>query len=173
MTEVTLERHSGAQMLARLGTFADLYDEIHSEDPSETDPMFSRASFVARTESQAQEAGFELVTSRVGDVLAGFSFGYPFPAGRWWADCPAPPQDVLSARKFAVIELDVHKTFRGQGLSKRMLTELLAGRTEEYATLTATPGSQAHAMYLRWGWYTVGQFETPPVMDAMVLPLPR
>jgi GNAT superfamily N-acetyltransferase len=173
MTEVTLERHSGAQMLARLDAFADLYDEIHSEDPTETDPMFSRPSFVARTTQQAQEPGFELVTARTGDVLAGFSFGYPFPAGRWWADCPPPPSDVLSARKFAVIELDVRKTHRGQGLSKILLTELLAGRTEEYAILAATPGSQAHAMYLRWGWYTAGQFETPPVMDAMVLPLPH
>lgn len=173
MTEVFLERLSGAQMLARLGAFADLYDEIHSEDPSETDPMFSRPSFVDRTKTQAQAPGFELVTARAGEVLAGFSFGYPFPAGKWWADCPPPPRGILKARKFAVIELDVRQTYRGRGLSKILLTELLAGRAEEYATLAATPGSQAHAMYLRWGWHTAGQFETPPVMEAMVLPLPR
>lgn len=172
MTEVTLERHSGAQMLAMLEGIADLYDEIRSEDPSESDPLFSRASFVARTGSQAREPGFELITAIAAGTTAGFSFGYPFPPGGWWADCPPPPQEVLSSSKFAVIELDVRKSHRGQGLAKRLLENLLAGRPEKYATLAATPGSQAHAMYLRWGWYKAGVFETPPVMDALLVRLP-
>jgi GNAT superfamily N-acetyltransferase len=173
MTEVTLNRHSGPQVLAMLPDIADLYHEIHSEDPGDSDPVFSRPSFVARTDKQALEPGFELITAVAGDGLAGFSFGYPMPAGRWRAECTPPSQEVLDSPKFAVIELDVRKACRGQGLGRKLLDKLLADRAEKYATLAATPGSPAQAMYTRWGWYKIGLFTTPPIMDAMLFPLSR
>lgn len=80
--------------------------------------------------------------------------------------------EVLAASKFAVIELDVVKSYRGQGLGKALLQEILANRHERFATLAALPGTQAHAMYLRWGWRNVGIIGgAGPVMDAMLLPL--
>ena len=49
------------------------------------------------------------------------------------------------------------------------MDELLSDRPEPYATLAATVGGDAHAMYLRWGWYIVGRFtDDPPIMDALV-----
>jgi GNAT superfamily N-acetyltransferase len=173
MTDIgtILQRHSGEQTLAMLETVADLYTEIHSGSPEYDYKMYSRPTFIDRTSSQARQAGFELVTATAGNVFAGFSFGYPFPLGKWWANCTPMPHDICDSSKFAVIELDVHSAYRGKGLSKKLLNELLNNRTEEYATLTAIPGSLAHSMYIRWGWYKVGELPNPPAMDAMLLPL--
>ena len=153
MTEVGLRHHTGGQVLAMLADIADLYIAAHSGNPGESDELFSRPSFVTRTSEQAREPGFDLVTATVDSTLVGFSFGYLFGPGRWWADCTPLPQDVLTSSKFAVIELDVRKDYRGQGLGRKLLEELLKGRPEQFATLAATPGSQAHWMYLRWGWH--------------------
>jgi GNAT superfamily N-acetyltransferase len=158
-------------MIAMLDNVADLYAEIHSGSPEYDYPMYSRPGFLTRTSNQARQPGFELVSMTEDGVLAGFSFGYSFPPGKWWDNCTQMPDNIRDTSKFAVIELDVHSPYRGRGLSRKLLNELLGNRTENYATLAAIPGSQAHSMYLRWGWYKVGEFPNPPVMDALVLPL--
>jgi GNAT superfamily N-acetyltransferase len=167
----TYARHTGEQALAMLDELTDLYLETHSEENYHDDLLFSRAQFVERTENQARKPGFELVTVREGDILAGFSFGLPFTAGTWWAECIKPPEEILQAAKFAVIELDVRRAYRGQGWGRALLNALLSERNEAYATLATIPESPAHAMYERWGWYKVGVFTDEPVMDAMVLEL--
>lgn len=168
----TFERHDGEQMTAMLESIAELYVQIHSGSPEYDYPMYSRRGFLARTRSQARRPGFEIVTASTDGALVGFSFGYPFPDAEWWANCTPVPDEIRKSSKFAVIELDVLHAHRGKGLGKRLLKELLDGRGEEYATLAAIPGSLAHSMYMRWGWYEVGEFPDPPVMDAMLLHLP-
>jgi ribosomal protein S18 acetylase RimI-like enzyme len=172
VTDISFGRYSGEQLREILDAVIGLYLEIQSERAGEHYDMFSRASFIERTSSQAQKVGFELIAATSRNSLIGFSFGYSLPAGQWWADCTPPPQDVLVNSKFAVIELNVRKPCRGHGVGKRLLDILISGRSEKYATLAARPDSPAHANYIRWGWYTVGIFETPPVMDAMVRILP-
>lgn len=171
MANVAFERYSGEQVLAMLEGIADLYSGIRTER-QDADPIFSRESFITRTSAQAVKTGFELVAARNATEWAGFSFGYTMLPGEWWEDATPQPPDVLAASKLAVIELDVVKSYRGQGLSKALLQELLANRNESYATLATLPGTQAHAMYLRWGWRNVGIIGGEgPVMDAMLLPL--
>lgn len=169
MSGLVYNRHSGEQMLAMLYDVANLYSEIHSDMPEEQGGIFTRQSFLMRTAGQAQAAGFELVTATSGDILVGFSFGHPFPAGGWWGDCTPAPQEILNASKFAVIELDVRKSYRRQGIAKALLDMLLRDREEGFATLASTPGSTANAMYKRWGWYKVGVFTDS--MEALVLPM--
>ena len=172
MISVSFERHAGEQTMAMLDRIADLYAEIHSETPSHSDPLFSRSSFITRTSKQAQAAGFTLISATKEGGLIGFSFGYPFAPGRWWADSTAPTREILAASKFAVIELDVQKSHRRQGLGKALLDRLLADRPEEYATLASIPDSLAHAMYIRWGWTIAGRIGGEgPEMDAMIVPL--
>jgi GNAT superfamily N-acetyltransferase len=169
MTNVIFQHRSGEQAVAIVEDITSTYIDAYSGNPDEDDKLFSRSSFISRTKNQARKRGFELVAATSGGALVGFSFGYPFAPGQWWADCAPPTREVLDASKFAVIELDVQQDFQRQGIGKRLLESLLSGRTEEFATLAATPGSAAHAMYIRWGWYKVGVFETPPVMDAMLI----
>jgi ribosomal protein S18 acetylase RimI-like enzyme len=165
-------RLTGERTLAMLVELADAYEDTRRDDPQHDDPLFSRSSFIARTEDQARRPGFGLVTVRAGDALAGFSFGFPFGAGRWWADASEPPKHILTATKFAVIELDVLPAYRGRGWGKALLNTLLGQRGEAYATLAALPDSQARAMYKRWGWYKVGTIGGGgPMMDAMVVDL--
>ena len=171
MTGIVFERHHGEHSITVLEDIADLYTEIHEQEPYD-DPIFSRESFIARTSRQAQKTGFELLTARKDNELAGFSFGYTMPTGDWWEDATPPQHNVLGSSKFAVIELDVANTHRGQGLGKELLGQLLADRSEDFATLAALQGTPAHAMYLRWRWYIVGSIGGEgPVMDAMLLPL--
>lgn len=169
MTDVIIKRHSGEQAVAMLEDLAGTYIDAHAGNADEDDKLFSRPSFISRTNNQAQRPGFELVAAVSDGALVGFSFGYPFAPGQWWADCTPPSQEVLETSKFAVIELDVRRRFQSRGIGKRLLGELLSGRTEKFATLAATSGSIAHAMYIRWGWHKVGVFETPPAMDAMLI----
>ncbi|MFC4052129.1 GNAT family N-acetyltransferase [Actinomadura syzygii] len=169
MTKAVHARYTGEQALTMLPKIADIYLAARINSPERDDPLFSRPEFIGRTEKQARSPGFELVTVRVADSLAGFSFGLPFPAGRWWADATPPPEHVLQTAKFAVIELDIHHSHQGQGLSRPLLDALLTQRTEGYATLATIPGSPAQAMYERWGWYKVGIIGGEgPVMDAML-----
>lgn len=171
MTNIAFERYTGEQTLAMLEDIADLYSSIRTER-QDADPIFSRESFITRTSAQAVKTGFEFIAARKAAEWAGFSFGYSMLPGEWWADATPQEPDVLAASKIAVIELDVVKSYRGQGLSKALLQELLANRSESFATLASLPGTQANAMYLRWGWRKVGIIGGEgPVMDAMLLPL--
>ncbi|GAA4237273.1 hypothetical protein GCM10022254_48940 [Actinomadura meridiana] len=173
MSDSTFVRRTGDQALAMLGDLTDLYLDVRSQGTYRDDPLFSRAQFMARTEDQARRPGFELVTVHADHALAGFSFGLPFSSGRWWAGAEYPPDNILEAAKFAVIELDVGRAHQGRGLGKALLGELLSGRSEKNATLAAIPESAAHAMYERWGWRKVGIIGGEgPMMDAMVLALP-
>src|SRR5258707_14207768 len=100
MSDIAYNRHSGEQMLTMLHEVANFYVEIHSDMPEEQGGIFSRHSFLMRTADQAQAPGFELVTATLGDILVGFTFGYPMPAGRWWGDSTPAPQEILNASKF-------------------------------------------------------------------------
>jgi ribosomal protein S18 acetylase RimI-like enzyme len=169
VNEATYERHAGEQTLTMLEELVTVYRDARIEDPDRDDPLFSGSQFTARTEAQSRRAGFELVTARVSGTLVGFSFGYPFQSRSWWTDASAPPEPVLQATKFAVIELDVGRAYQGRGLGRTLLDTLLSQRSEDYATLATIPGSSAQAMYERWGWYSVGSIGGDgPVMDAML-----
>jgi GNAT superfamily N-acetyltransferase len=168
LSELAYNQHSGQQALAMLDEIADLYVEIRSEYTEHLE-IFTRPSFIDRTNDQARGAGFKLVTVTSSDDLVGFSFGLPIPPGSWWSECTAPPPEVLDASKFAVIELDVRKEYRRQGIGKKLLGELLGDRGEEFATLASIPESPAHAMYIRWGWRKVGVFDDS--MEALLIPL--
>ncbi|WP_433227723.1 GNAT family N-acetyltransferase [Actinomadura formosensis] len=134
----TLARHNGEQAVAMLDEVARVYVPAYAEPPYEPHPMFSRVEFTARTTRQAAREGFTLIAARTGEgELAGFSFGLPFAAGRWWRDVSGstPPPEVVNAAKFSVIELVVAAPHRGRGLAGRLLDALLDGRPEQYAML--------------------------------------
>lgn len=152
---------------------AEVYLAIRAEPPYNSAPLYQRERFLERTRQQVTAPGFHLVTAHDGQHLAGFAFGLPFAEGRWWGGETTPaPEEVVAAEKFAVIELNLLKQYRGQGIGRRLLGELLAARPEPYATLLSRPEAAAHAIYEHWGWRVVGTCRPAPdaaVADVMVL----
>jgi ribosomal protein S18 acetylase RimI-like enzyme len=135
-----------------------------------------------RTTNQAQTAGFAAVTARVDGALVGFAYGLPLRANTsWWSGLdPEGPEGFAAetgSRTFAVIDLAVLPAQRGKGLGRRLMSELLASRTEERATLATAPRKvENQRMYERWGWRKVGRVQgsartTESVFELYVIAL--
>lgn len=171
MPNWTIRRLDGDETLARLHELADVYIEGYADDPDAGRFPYTRDAFLERTTGQARSPGFTLIAGYSAAELAGFSFGLPFPAGRWWRGAEGePPAELLNADKFAVIELVVLPRFRDQGLAGRLFRTLLADRPEPYATLVAEKQGRARAMYDRWGWRAVqSDRPSPDVAELEVL----
>ena len=175
MSAVNLRRHNGPAAARMMKQLADAYMEGYADDPDVGHSIYARDAFVDRTTRQAAGPGFVLITAHTDDQWAGFSFGMHFPAGRWWAgewEGDQPP-DILTAEKFAVIELVVLPPARGRGLATKLMAEVLADRPEPWATLLADQEGRARDMYDRWGWKRAGVLrpapDVPP-LDVLVRP---
>lgn len=172
--ELTITRY-GADAVAEFALkLKPIYADAYSDPPYE----YSEADadeFVERIMSQSNWDNFTLIIGCVHSEIAGFSYGYTFPQDRWWRGAiEDPPHAVASSTKFAAIELVVHRPYRGNGYSRLLLDCLLTDRDEELGILLSKPGSQAHAMYQRWGWEKVGEVRSYPhwpIDDAFILPL--
>lgn len=136
-----------------------------------------------RTRRQAQARGFEAVTVRYGGALIGFAYGLPLSSTTtWWAglDTDHGPGFVREdgGRTFALIDLGVVPDFRGRGLARRLVQDLLGGRPEERATLATDPNKPSvQRMYERWGWRLAGRVpgssgETLEAFDLYIKDLP-
>jgi GNAT superfamily N-acetyltransferase len=170
-----LDAWPGTTVTAKLDDLAKIYTEVYAEPPYSSGPLWSAESFVARTRRQTTRNGFTFIGAHAGQELVGFAFGLTFDEGTWWSGDPTPPpEEILEASKFAVIELVVIRQRRGQGVGRQLLNRLLAERPERYAILTAMPDAPAREMYGRWGWHQTGTaHHTPdsPVLDALVFRL--
>jgi GNAT superfamily N-acetyltransferase len=160
-----------------LDDMVEVYSEVYAEPPYNSGSLWQRDAFLDRTRRQVARAGFHIIHTRSQDgEIIGYSFGVPFEQGRWWSsNASDPPVEILSATKFAVIELILRKPWRGRGIGRQMHDRLLKDRPEQYAILTAHPMAPARRMYQRWGWRQVGTAQhsvDSPVFDALVLPLP-
>jgi GNAT superfamily N-acetyltransferase len=174
VTDVDLRIHDGRAPLGMLEELADLYERVYVEPPYNSAPKFSRARFLQRTGDQAQSPGFTLITAHQDEHLVGLAFGFSMAPGRWWGSASSPPQEVLNASKFAVIELLVDRQQRGHGLGQALLDALLQERPESVATLAAVIEADAYDWYLRRGWRKVAEFRVePPYSDALALDLQR
>ncbi|MFG1953069.1 GNAT family N-acetyltransferase [Micromonospora sp. NPDC048830] len=151
---LNLRHYTAEQAAGLLDQLIELYlrvyadgDEFHSED-----------RYRRQLAGHTQRDGWDLVTATVGGELVGYIYGFPLPAQtRWWAGIrepfPAGFTDEDGKRTFAISELMVAPDWRRRGIAKLLHDELLAGRTEERATLLADPdNTPAQAAYQGWGW---------------------
>jgi len=90
----------------------------------------------------------------------------------------SPLPDDLTAehagRTFALTSLVVRAAWRKQGIGTGLHRQIMAGRREERATLTVSPGATAAQRALRaWGWTKVARIRTPgageSVRDVLIL----
>lgn len=158
MPELRLQRHNSHGAVQMLDTLADIYCQEYAEPPYDASPdTYGREAFIDRTTRQVKEAGFSLLTGHVDSEQVGYTFGYTHEPGRWWRgrSQPPPPEDLVQAPGFVVMELIVRRPFRGRGYSRQLLESLLSDRSEPYATLCVHPEALARDIYARWGWQEV------------------
>ncbi|GAA4725929.1 GNAT family N-acetyltransferase [Phytohabitans rumicis] len=168
-------RHHNVITAARLiGEIADVYADARAEPPYDSDPRWQRPAFVSRFSQQANDPEIALVAAYADTEMVGFAYGRPIAPGRWFEGDTAPPDDILAATKFAVVELNVCQSWRRRGIGRALLDELLRDRPEQYAMLSTLPGLKAHQMYERMGWRhvatTLPDSGLPP-WCTLILPL--
>jgi GNAT superfamily N-acetyltransferase len=168
--------HDGgdAELRTLLPAVTELYLATRAEPPYDSKPLYHRDSFLDRTQRQMEREGFRFcwATDTFG-VLVGFAFGLPSAIERWWSK-PLPP-NAAGQQVFAVIEVNVAKDHRGQGLARKLLQRLLDNRPEPYAALTSTPEAPARQMYDYLGWMHVGTIQFTDGgdwFDQMAIALP-
>jgi ribosomal protein S18 acetylase RimI-like enzyme len=140
---------------------------------------------VRRARVWRRQPGFTLVEARHGGFLVGYASGMPLRASTsWWRGLTTPlPRAVTEerpGRTFALTDLIVRASWRRQGIGRELTQALLAGRTEERATLTVAPGAAAaQAAFRSWGWRKIARTrgDVPdgpdgPVLDLLVADLP-
>ncbi|GAA2080403.1 GNAT family N-acetyltransferase [Actinomadura alba] len=174
MGDVELQRLDGAQTRAHFEEIQVVYAAAF--------PGNDLGDHEHRTMGQAASAGFETVTASTQGTLVGFVYGLPLSLhSAWWKGLKPSRSDDFTAetgrRTFAVIDLAVLPSHRGQGLGRRLMDELLGSRSEERATLATNPDERGvQQMYERWGWSRVGRVpgtagETNPAFDLYVMAL--
>lgn len=178
MTEqtVTLDRVDPDAARDRVGDLRRVYEIVYAEPPYRQGPE-DADEFEDRFARQSEQDGFRLVIAVAGGRVVGFCYTIGLPAGRWWRGAQQdPPAELVDADKVAVVELVLLSPYRGRGLGRALLDEVLAGRPERWATLLAEPDAPARAIYAHWGWEKVGTVQSQPQWgadDALVLPLFR
>ncbi|MFC8382136.1 GNAT family N-acetyltransferase [Nocardia sp. NPDC057272] len=156
----------------------DIYRRSYREAIDSGHTFDSPEAFMHRFDAYTdptRESGIELVIVYLNDVSIGQTWGWPLtPNTAWWdgltLDGPlAANGDFIresGTRTFALSEIMVDQSYAGRGLAHRLHDELLAGRTEDRATLLVEPeNDRAYAAYRRWGWARVGRL-TPSWPDA-------
>lgn len=169
--EFFLTHLSRAGAVERFDEILAVYRSVYGREQNERDIE----NFRARALAQFAGNGFDSVVARTTEPgPIGFTYGLRLrPGSSWWAglepmaDLPNGFADEHGTRSFAVIELVVMEGFRGRGLGRALLEELLAGRTEERATLAVDPSKpENRSLYEGWGWSRAGRVKAGP--DAPV-----
>jgi GNAT superfamily N-acetyltransferase len=172
---LTLLRLDGGQAAARADEFAGLHAEVYA------DPPYRQAddaeAYPGRFRVQRRQPGFVLAEARHGGYLVGYAAGMPLrPSTSWWRDLTTPLPAELTAehpgRTFALTDLLVRASWRRQGIARDLYDLILAGRTEERATLTVLPAaSAAQSAFRAWGWSKAGRTRPEghgPVLDVLL-----
>jgi GNAT superfamily N-acetyltransferase len=157
-------------------------DEMQDLDRESGDQAGDAVLFAGPLRVRRRQPGFVLAQARNGGYLVGYAAGMPLrPATSWWKDVttalPAGLTTEHAGRTFAVTDLLVRPSWRRQGIAASLHDLLLAGRTEERATLVLPPGATAAQQALRaWGWQKIAHTRGPgpdsPVLDMLIIPLP-
>ncbi|HEY6312739.1 MAG TPA: GNAT family N-acetyltransferase [Streptosporangiaceae bacterium] len=180
MPEITFQLLDGTQAAAHADELRALHAEAYAEPPyARTD---DGARFAERLPVHRRQPGFVLAEARNGGYLVGYAFGMPLrPSTSWWRQLTAPLPEKVTAeppgRTFALVELVVRASWRRQGIGRDLHDLILAGRTEERATLTVLPAAApAQRAFRAWGWRTVARTRGPepdsPVADVLLITLP-
>ena len=172
---VTFQLLDGGQAAAQERELQALHREVYGQ-PGDG------AEFSRQLRMRCRQPGFVLAEAHHGGYLVGYASGMPLrPSTSWWRDLTAQlPAEVTAehpGRTFALADLVVRASWRRQGIARALHDLLLAGRTEERATLTVLPAAApAQHAFRAWGWRKVARTRDPrpgfPVCDVLLTTLP-
>ena len=177
---VVLHVHGPQTAEKQLDTVADLYAAAFFPPPHNQGPT-ELARMVDAWPRRLTAPGFRLVVAEHEGEAIGAAYGHQLaPDTTWWdATLEALPEDVTTeraGRTFAIIDMMVREALRRQGIAEALHVHLLAGRTEERATLLVDPANEpARQAYLKWGYHVAGRiqpFPDAPKFEAMINTLP-
>ncbi len=155
-----------------------LHDSVFSVEPFAWVPEMS-PQHEEELKSLMVLPGFRSTIARQRNRLVGYVYGHPLAVDHgWWLDFTHPlPVDLVREREgrtFAVISLGVLTEWRGHGVGRRLMGELLRDRTEQRAVLSVQPTAvSTQLFYQHLGWRKVGRKGplpgvTPPYWDIYV-----
>jgi ribosomal protein S18 acetylase RimI-like enzyme len=153
--ELAIERYAAVGIHEHRRELLAVYGEVYADKLA--DPFFSLARYWERLEAYAERDGFSLVTGRLGSELVGYALGYTLREGStWWRGLRVDADPALlvedRTRTFALTEIMVLEGHRRRGYARTMHDALLAGRSEERATLLVLPDNlPARRAYESWG----------------------
>ncbi len=137
-----ITRHDSAGARTIADELFAVYAEVYADRLD--NPFFSVERFAERFRAHSSRPGYALVTGHVGDNLVGYAYGMPLAADtRWWDGMREPGEpgltDETGRRTFGLNEIMVLAGWRRHGIARRLHDDLLAGRSEERATLLVEP----------------------------------
>jgi GNAT superfamily N-acetyltransferase len=151
-----VRRLAADEVAARAAELGLIYAEAYRDPPYNEDEQ-GIAEFVEHLPRQPRHPGFAMAVQEAPDGhLIAFAFGFTFEPGVWWRQATGEPELLQGVSKFAVMELAVRPAWHRRGIATALMTDLLSGRPEPYATLCANPRAQARAIYSGWAWQPAG-----------------
>jgi ribosomal protein S18 acetylase RimI-like enzyme len=178
---VDIQKYDEQTLDRVVGVIGQLYALVYQEPPYCEGPE-DVDEFVKGLPRRAGQPAFRSVVAMADGRAVGFAFGHQLAANtRWWQGATSPlPEPMVKedeGRTFAIIEIAVVAAYRRRGIAKAMHDALLAGATEERATLLVRPeATPAQTAYERWGYTrvaTIRPWPEAPLYDAMLLSLRR
>ncbi|MGH8880867.1 MAG: GNAT family N-acetyltransferase [Stackebrandtia sp.] len=167
-------RYNDTDVLTIADELSSAYADIFSQPPwnkghgDDRDPIMR--GFRDRLENDVKRPGFRAIVADAAADIDGFSSGWttqsPYPSNRAYYKVTdsigAERVERLLVGAIEVDELAVRPTARGQGLGRRLLSELIADAPDGRAwLLTWTEAPAAVEFYRRAGWHRV-----PPTPGA-------
>ncbi|MFD6635781.1 GNAT family N-acetyltransferase [Micromonospora chalcea] len=152
--KLRLRHHTAAEAEVLVDQLVDVYLDAHADDG----PRYTAERYEQQLAAHMLRKGWELVTARADDELAGYIYGFPLAADtRWWDGIHEPVPDGFTDedghRTFAVCELLVRRSWQRRGIARALHDRLLSTRRERRATLLVRPdNAPARHAYDSWGW---------------------
>jgi GNAT superfamily N-acetyltransferase len=166
--------------LKRLGAMLDVYTAAMDPPPEQ---LPGRQTIMER---HATYPSFQAFVAERRRTTVGFVYGFHGEIGQWWhdvvyqalMDLGTSQAEAWLINPFEVAELHVHPDHQGQGLGRRLLETICAGRSESTVVLSTLDRADSRARRL---YHSVGMtdlltgFEFPgggPRYAVMAAPLP-